>query len=86
MEVIYIDILSEYRNTLEILLNHYNHFCNLPFVERDLKRIEVVLDEIKDVNLAISLLERRGSEKCGYRPRRSTLMQRADLHIAMMNE
>lgn len=80
------DILSDYQDTLVRLQNLYNKLLFPPYSLRDHERIAIVADEIQDVEYAICAMKKRESDKCGYRPRRSTLMKRADLHIGVERE
>lgn len=79
------DILSRYKDTLQKLKERHNSLFMVAYPKRDFRRIEMLEDEILDVEYAISLMEKRDNV-CGYRPRRSTLMCRADLYIDVMRK
>lgn len=73
-------ILEEYETLLVVLQKKLEELLSHRIGQRDVPYIAVVEDEIRDVELAISLL--RGLEKeRGYRPRRSTILSRPDFYL-----
>lgn len=75
------DILSEYYATLEKLEVKYQEVKNTPSLRCNKLMCEILCDEIQDVVLAIKMMERNRSEKCGYRPRRATILDRPDFYL-----
>lgn len=79
-------LLQQYYDTLHVLKNLLNKEYEKPFSLRDHQRVDVLCDEIQDVQYSIRGIERKLDDKLGYRPRRNTLMSRADLYVAMSKD
>ena len=80
------DILSQYYDTLVVLKNLLDKELKKPFSLRCNDKVRILSDEIQDVEFAIRGMERNLDDKLGYRPRRATLVSRADLYVAMSKE
>lgn len=63
-----LDILSQYYDTLSKLKNLHFTLFNVPYCKRDLDRIRVLEDEIKDVEFAIRGMENGCRDRFCYVP------------------
>ena len=62
-------LLDEYLHQRDLLEEKLSSLYRLKYSKRNQKLIEVLTEEIKDLNLAITELRRYYGDKCGYRPR-----------------
>lgn len=77
------DILSEYKLLLCTLEEKLDTLMSNGFA-RDMRLKEVLVDEIQDVKLAITCMERHERDFVGYRPRRETLLSRPDFYQTIL--
>ena len=77
------DILSQYLEQRNVLKNKLNSLLKDAYTQRNQRLIAVICDEIEDVDYAIAELSKARSDKYGYRPRRWTILSRADFYRAL---
>lgn len=77
------DILSQYKDTLHKLKDRYYTLFMEPYSKRDHKRIELLEDEIRDMEYAITLMTKR--DHCrGYSPLSSGLVRCGSFYFDLM--
>lgn len=77
------DILSQYLEQRNILEEKLNSLLSSTYTNRNRELVEVLSDEICDLDFAIAEMRKAYSDKLGYRPRRDTILTRADFYRSL---
>ena len=74
------NLISQYEDQLKNLQIKYASLLSSSYTKRNFQLIECIEDEIKDLEFALSRMRKFDGDMLGYRPRRDTLLTRADFY------